>query len=129
MTLVHVDIADGVATMTLDDPDRRNALTLPMVDEIVAAMDAIEKDEGVGAIVVTGAPPAFCAGADLGNLVDTGDGPGFRAIYEGFLRVARSPLPTIAATGIPTAPTTKNHPSTAVQGAGQCGSRASRSQR
>src|SRR4249919_3896354 len=97
MTLVHVDIADGVATMTLDDPDRRNALTLPMVDEIVAAMDAIEKDEGVGAIVVTGAPPAFCAGADLGNLVDTGDGPGFRAIYEGFLRVARSPLPTIAA--------------------------------
>ena len=97
MTLVHVDIADGVATMTLDDPDRRNALTLPMVDEIVAAMDVIEKDEGVGAIVVTGAPPAFCAGADLGNLVDTGDGPGFRAIYEGFLRVARSPLPTIAA--------------------------------
>ena len=69
MTLVHVDIADGVATMTLDDPDRRNALTLPMVDEIVAAMDVIEKDEGVGAIVVTGAPPAFCAGADLGNLV------------------------------------------------------------
>ena len=97
MTLVHVDIADGVATMTLDDPDRRNALTLPMVDEIIAAMDLIEKDEGVGAIVVTGAPPAFCAGADLGNLVDTGDGPGFRAIYEGFLRVARSPLPTIAA--------------------------------
>ena len=97
MTLVHVDIADGVATLTLDDPERRNALTLPMVDEIVAAMDEIEADENVGAIVVTGAPPAFCAGADLGNLGGTGDGPGFRTIYEGFLRVARSPLPTIAA--------------------------------
>ncbi len=97
MTLVHVDIADRVATLTLDDPERRNALTLPMVDDIVAAMDQIEADEGVGAIVVTGAPPAFCAGADLGNLGGTGDGPGFRSIYEGFLRVARSPLPTIAA--------------------------------
>ena len=97
MTLVHVDIADRVATLTLDDPERRNALTLPMVDDIVAAMDQIEADEGVGAIVVTGAPPAFCAGADLGNLGGTGDGPGFRTIYEGFLRVARSPLPTIAA--------------------------------
>ena len=68
MTLVHVDIADGVATVTLDDPDRRNALTLPMVDEIVAALDAIEADDGVGAVVVTGAPPAFCAGADLAHL-------------------------------------------------------------
>ncbi len=57
MTLVHVDIADRVATLTLDDPERRNALTLPMVDDIVAAMDQIESDEGVGAIVVTGAPP------------------------------------------------------------------------
>ena len=83
MTLVHVDIADGVATMTLDDPDRRNALTLPMVDEIVAAMDLIENDESVGAIVVTGAPPAFCAGADLGNLGGTGDGPGFRRSTRG----------------------------------------------
>ena len=97
MTLVHVDIADHVATLTLDDPERRNALTLPMVDDIVAAMDQIESDEGVGAIVVTGAPPAFCAGADLGNLGGTGDGPGFRSIYEGFLRIARSPLPTVAA--------------------------------
>ena len=57
----------------------------------------IEADEDVGAIVVTGAPPAFCAGADLGNLGGTGDGPGSASIYEGFLRVARSPLPTIAA--------------------------------
>jgi len=97
MTLVHVDIADGVATITLDDQDRRNALSLPMVDEIVAAMDLIEKDESVGAIVVTGAGSAFCAGADLGDLGSGGGGAGLRAIYEGFLRVARSPLPTIAA--------------------------------
>src|SRR4029077_8614069 len=58
--------------------------------------DRVEADEGIGAVVVTGTPPAFCAGANLGNLGSTG-GPGLRSIYEGFLRVARSPLPTIAA--------------------------------
>ena len=97
MARVRTDITDRVAVVTLDDPERRNALDLDLVGEISEAFDALEADDGVGAVVVTGAPPAFCAGADLGNLVDTGDGPGFRAIYEGFLRVARSPLPTIAA--------------------------------
>ena len=59
-------------------------------------MDAVEADDGVGAVVITGAPPAFCAGADLGNLAEA-DGDSLKAIYEGFLRVARSPLPTLAA--------------------------------
>lgn len=96
MSLVLVDVADGVATLTLNNPSERNTLTKPMVTEIVAAMDAIEHDEAVGAIVVTGAPPAFCAGANLGNLAEsTKDSLG--GIYEGFLRIARSPLPTVAA--------------------------------
>ncbi len=96
MSLVLVDIADRVATITLNNPDERNTLTAPMVTEIVAAFDAIEADDGVGAVVVTGAPPAFCAGANLGNL-GSAEGPGFRSIYEGFLRVGRCPLPTLAA--------------------------------
>ena len=66
--LVLTDVADGVATLTLNNPDERNTLTAPMVAEIVAAMDAIEADESIGAVVVTGTPPAFCAGANLGNL-------------------------------------------------------------
>src|SRR5690606_24161884 len=52
--------------------------------------------ETVGAVVVTGAPPAFCAGANLGNLAEA-DGDSLGRIYEGFLRIARSPLPTLAA--------------------------------
>ncbi len=96
MSLVVVDVADGVATLTLNNPDERNTLTAPMVQEIVAAMDRIEADESVGAVVVTGAPPAFCAGANLGNLAEA-EGASLRNIYEGFLRVARSPLPTLAA--------------------------------
>lgn len=96
MSLVRVDVDGGVAVVTLDDPDRRNALSGPMVDEIVAAFDTLEADESVGAVVVTGAPPAFCAGADLSSL-GKADRPGLNSIYDGFLRVARSTLPTIAA--------------------------------
>ena len=96
MSLVEVSVVDRVATLTLNNPAERNTLTAPMVAEIVAAVDRLEADDGVGALVVTGAPPAFCAGANLGNLQTT-DGAGLRHIYEGFLRIARSPLPTLAA--------------------------------
>jgi len=96
VTLIDVQVADRVATVTLSDPDRRNSLSLPMVDELVQAMDAIEADEGVGAVVVTGAGSAFCAGAALGDLA-TAQPEDLRAIYRGFLRVAQCPLPTLAA--------------------------------
>jgi len=103
----RVERDDRVAVLVLDDPERRNALTQPMVDDIVAGVDAVEADETIGALVVTGAPPAFCAGADLGDLAaSSGDGSAgpdlaaeasLRAIYEGFLRVARCRIPTVAA--------------------------------
>ncbi|HLI44418.1 MAG TPA: enoyl-CoA hydratase [Acidimicrobiales bacterium] len=103
------------AVVTLCDPDRRNVLSGEMVREIVAAFDRLESatDPAVGAIVVTGAGRAFCAGADLagleaarpGGAPSAGEhreaGAGLRAIYEGFLRVARCPLPTIAAVNGP----------------------------
>ena len=96
MAEVLTETTDGVAVVTLNAPERRNSLTLPMVDEIVAALDALEADGEVGAVVVTGAPPAFCAGADLSHLGES-QREGLLRIYEGFLRIARSPLPTIAA--------------------------------
>ena len=83
-------------TRSVSDPDRRNALNLDLCGEVVAAFDELERDDGVGAVVITGAPPAFCAGADLSQL-GSSQRDGLKAIYEGFLRVARSPLPTIAA--------------------------------
>ena len=83
MTLVHVDIADGVATLTLDDPERRNALTLPMVDEIVAAMDEIEADENVGAIVVTGAPPRSARAPTSATSAARATVPGFARSTKG----------------------------------------------
>jgi enoyl-CoA hydratase len=100
MPEVHVAIDGHVATVTLDDPERRNALTIELVDEIVAVFDALETGETVGAVVVTGADPAFCAGADLSDLGSSRE-TGLRRIYDGFLRVARSKLPTIAAVNGP----------------------------
>jgi enoyl-CoA hydratase len=102
MSEILVEVTERVAVVTLNAPDRRNSLTLDMVGEIVAAFDDLEEREDVGAVIVTGAPPAFCAGATLGQLgrgaqsEDEGRS-GLGAIYEGFLRVARSPLPTVAA--------------------------------
>jgi len=96
MSLVLLDVTNGVATITLNNPGERNTLTAPMVAEIIAAMDDIESNPSVGAIVVTGAAPAFCAGANLGNLMESTP-ESLGNIYEGFLRIARSALPTIAA--------------------------------
>lgn len=96
MTYIRTEITDGVAVITLNDPDRRNALNLGMNAEIVDALDTVEADETVGAVVVTGEPPAFCAGADLSQLGASKE-EGLKKIYEGFLRFGSCPLPTIAA--------------------------------
>lgn len=97
---IRHEVIDGVGLVTLDAPQRRNAFDLDMCDATTAAVDALEADPSVGALVVTGAGTAFCAGADLSHL-GGGHGSSHRdgllAIYEGFLRFARSPLPTIAA--------------------------------
>ena len=97
---IRSEIVDGVGVVTLAAPARRNAFDLAMCDEVIAAVDALEADGSVGALVVTGEGSAFCAGADLSHLGGAHGGShreGLLAVYEGFLRFARSPLPTIAA--------------------------------
>ena len=65
-TQILVEKADGVATVTLNRPDKMNAFTRTMMDEIIAAMDDIDADDSVRAVIFTGAGDrAFCAGADL----------------------------------------------------------------
>jgi enoyl-CoA hydratase len=100
---LRVERRDRVAIPTLDDPDRRNALSPELVDEIVAAMTAVEADDGIGALVVTGAPPAFCSGADVTALksMQGRDASEVRSIYDGFLSVRASSLPTVAAVNGP----------------------------
>jgi enoyl-CoA hydratase len=103
MSLIRVDAGDGFARITLDDPARRNILSGPLVAELTAAFDGLEGDDGVTAVVLTGSGPAFCAGADLGDLLAAADGDpaGVHRVYGGFDRVRRSPLVTIAAVNGP----------------------------
>jgi enoyl-CoA hydratase len=98
--LVLVEVVDRVATVTLNDPEKRNAISLDLVDALSQVFDDLEADEGVGAVVVTGAPPAFCAGADLSHLGSSKEA-GLRRVYESFLRLSRCPLPTLAAVNGP----------------------------
>jgi enoyl-CoA hydratase/carnithine racemase len=58
-------VEDGVATVTLDRPDQLNTFTARMREELIDAVDRVDADDSVRAVVVTGRGRAFCAGADL----------------------------------------------------------------
>jgi len=94
----------GVAVLTVSDPAHRNALTLDLSDQLARAVTGCDCDESVHAIVITGAPPAFCAGGDLGALAaagESGSATDLHRIYRGFLTVANAAVPTIAAVNGP----------------------------
>jgi enoyl-CoA hydratase len=104
MTEVLLAVEEGVATLTLAAPERRNALTPAMAREIVAACDAIDADPAVGAVVVQAQGASFCAGADRSTLREIGADPvGDRAyrdlhdVYGAFTRVGALAPPTVAA--------------------------------
>jgi enoyl-CoA hydratase/carnithine racemase len=59
------DVEDGIATITLNRPEVMNAANTLMINELIAAFDAVDADDAVRAVIVTGAGKAFCAGADL----------------------------------------------------------------
>ena len=92
--LVLYEVIDRVALITVNDPDRRNAVTDAMSQQLVSAVAAAEAE--AHAVVITGAGKAFCAGADLSALGAAAK-EGLERIYAGFMAVGRCTLPTIAA--------------------------------
>ncbi len=70
---IDYGVDNGVATITLNRPDRMNAFTREMMRELIAAFDQSDADDDVRAVIVTGAGRAFCAGADLSSGGDTFD--------------------------------------------------------
>ena len=89
--------ADGVAMLTLNAPERRNALTVEMAEALTAACEEIDADEAVGAVVVRGEGAYFCAGGDRATLAEAGRDPaederyrGMSAIYRSFARGRRA---------------------------------------
>ena len=95
--LVHVAVDDAVATITLDSPANRNALSRQLVDDLNRALDVAEAgvDGSVRAVVVTHVPPAFCAGADLKER-RTG-APDSSPMVRALRRLMDAEVPTIAA--------------------------------
>jgi 2-(1,2-epoxy-1,2-dihydrophenyl)acetyl-CoA isomerase len=99
-------VEDGVAVLTLNRPERRNALTEPMLTALAATLRTVEADDDVGCVVLTGAGGAFCAGGDVKAMAE-GDGTArpFDARVqrqrtshrETSGRLHRMPKPTIAA--------------------------------
>jgi len=63
-TIIY-DVVDNILTVTLNRPDKLNAFTIGMRDELIDALDRADADDSIRAIIVTGAGRAFCAGADL----------------------------------------------------------------
>jgi enoyl-CoA hydratase/carnithine racemase len=70
---IRLEIADKVAVLTLNRPERMNAFTAQMMLDVTAALDHTDSDDDVGAVIVTGAGRAFCAGADLSEGAKTFD--------------------------------------------------------
>ena len=98
-------VEDGVAVLTLNRPDRLNAMSRPMLDALLAALPRLAADHEVGAVVLTGAGRAFCAGGDVKAMAEGRESEGTtleeRAqALRGRMEVSRwlheMPKPTIA---------------------------------
>ena len=85
----------GVATVLLDSPRNRNALSRRLLAELAEALDACAADSSVRVIVLTGAGPAFCAGADLKEQAD-GQGPGPVSMPAVLTRIFEHRCPVVA---------------------------------
>ncbi|MCJ2053758.1 enoyl-CoA hydratase [Methylobacterium sp. J-070] len=92
--------ADGVATLTLNRPQARNALSMALMGALQDQLDAIREDPGVRAVVLGGAGPAFCAGHDLKEMRADPSREATEAVFRTcarlMLSIARLPQPVIA---------------------------------
>jgi 2-(1,2-epoxy-1,2-dihydrophenyl)acetyl-CoA isomerase len=99
---VQVEIAGGIATVTLSRPDKLNALDRELCDDLIAALRLVTGSEQVRVVVITGAGRAFCAGADLTVLGK--DGPALVAAGKHVaLLIRAAPQPVLAAVNGPAA--------------------------
>lgn len=104
--LRHDRPADGIALLTLDRPDRRNALSIALRDALADALDDLAADESVRCVVLTGAGTTFCAGFDLGEFTVAAEDPAFaERLWASSDRyhatVLTFPLPLVAAVNGP----------------------------
>ncbi|WP_329519072.1 enoyl-CoA hydratase/isomerase family protein [Spirillospora sp. NBC_01491] len=94
---MRCEVAEGVGTITIDRPAKRNAMSAAMWRDLPVLLDGLAADPAVRAVVLTGAGGNFCAGADIAELADihTGNGTALSTVAETAL--AAFPKPTLAA--------------------------------
>ena len=98
---ILLNVADGVATITLNRPDKLNAFAGDMRERLVAALDCVAEDRDVRVLVITGAGKGFCSGGDVQHMVDLKAGDaGFDALAP-LLDVGRAIVTRIAALRVP----------------------------
>src|SRR6516165_8110343 len=94
---LRAEIDGGVAVITMNRPDRRNAFSQAMVSALGAVLARVEIDQAVGCVVLTGAGGAFCAGGDVKSMAaaaaDRGDGGGRPSARPGPAGGARHQVP------------------------------------
>lgn len=103
MSEISYTVDEGIATITLAAPERRNALSVEMSRELIDAARTAEADAGVGAVIISGGEH-FCAGAVRSVLAETGRDPvedtayrNLETVYAAFTTIGSIDLPTIAA--------------------------------
>lgn len=99
--MIRYDLRDGVAHVTLDRPEKRNALTMNGLADLRAAFDRAGDDPAVRVVVLDGAGEAFCAGDDLSSIATLGEGTDperlATRLYEALFAAERLPVPVVAA--------------------------------
>jgi enoyl-CoA hydratase/carnithine racemase len=98
---IRYDVDGGIATITIDRPEKKNAMTYAMLEEFLDAVARAGTDDAARAVVVTGVPGAFCAGTDLADLATVpGDRRGLRGEAgerDRWWPIVSCPKPVIAA--------------------------------
>lgn len=93
--LVHYDLADGVATITLDSPHNRNALSRQLVTELFVALDRAEDETGAQVVLIRSADRVFCSGADLAEASAGGMHEGTKALVALQRRIVTHDRPVV----------------------------------
>jgi enoyl-CoA hydratase/carnithine racemase len=87
--LIHLEVADGIATITLNRPDKRNAMSDAMRSEFIEALELVSADKAIKALVLTGAGKGFCAGGDIAGMEKRMNAPAGDVGFNGWHRQQR----------------------------------------
>ena len=119
MNVVAVEARGDVAIVTLDRPDKLNAINDEMLDELLEAIEAIGRDDAIGAVVLTGRGRAFSAGGDIAAM-DAMDDATFAATIDRYMRLSTPSAPARSRSSPPSMatrwPVASSSPSCAMSG-------------